>query len=214
MNRPLKTLLACTLLAALPTATLAQKKQASKKLYCWNENGVQVCGDTVPPSALDRARTEINSTTGSRTGEVARALTGEEREAAAQASEAARQVAEAEAAARRRDLAMVESYVTEADLRRAYNERITLNRESVKTSRMSIDTLRQSLLSLLRQAAESELQAKPVREPLANQIVRQHKDLLRLQAILLEQLKQGGELDDDLDQALKRYRAMKSPSEA
>jgi len=27
-------------------------------------------------------------------------------------------------------------------------------------------------------------------------------------------LKQGGELDDDLDQALKRYRAMKTPSEA
>lgn len=213
MNRCIEALLTCALLAALPSAALAQK-QTGKKLYCWDENGVQVCGDTLPPSALDRARTEISSNTGNRTGEVARALTGDEREAAALAAEAARQIAEAEAIALRRDLAMIESYTTEADLRRAFAERITLNDESIKSSQMSIGTQRQSLLSLLRQAAEIELQAKPVSKPLANKIVQQHAGLLRLQGILRNQVKQGSELDDDLDDALKRYRAMKLPSEA
>lgn len=213
MNRCIEALLTCALLAALPSAALAQK-QTGKKLYCWDENGVQVCGDTLPPSALDRARTEISSNTGNRTGEVARALTGDEQEAAAQAAEAARQIAEAEAIALRRDLAMIESYTTEADLRRAFAERITLNDESIKSSQMSIGTQRQSLLSLLRQAAEIELQAKPVSKPLANKIVQQHAGLLRLQGILRNQVKQGSELDDDLDDALKRYRAMKLPSEA
>ncbi|GAA4857931.1 hypothetical protein [Luteimonas vadosa] len=213
MNNRSVILVACALLAMLPTAAEAQNKPAGKKLYCWAENGVQVCGDTLPPSAVDRARTEINSTSGLRTGSVDRALTGEERAAAAQAAEEARLAADAEAARRRRDLAMIESYATEADLRRAYNERIVLNDESVKTLRMGIDNLRQSLLSLLRQAAETELQAQPVRKPLADRIVGQHTELVRLQAMLRKQLQDRAELGNDLDQALQRYREMKTPSQ-
>src|SRR3546814_17752408 len=71
---------------------------------------------------------------------------------------------ETEAAAMRRDLAMVESYATQDDLRRAYGERITLVEESLKTSRLGLVNLRQSLLSLLRQAADLELQSKPVQD--------------------------------------------------
>lgn len=203
-------LLACTLFAMLPLTALAQKA-AGKKLYCWNENGVQVCGDSLPPSAVDRARTEISSGSGLRTGEVPRALTADERAAAALAETAAAAAAEAEAAARRRDLAMVESYVTEADLRRAYGERIALVEESLKTSHLSIDNLHQSLLSLLRQAAELELQSKAVHKPLADSIISQHADLLRLQSLRDRQLQERASLGDDLDQALQRYRDLKTP---
>ncbi|MGI8560217.1 MAG: hypothetical protein ACR2J7_02020 [Luteimonas sp.] len=209
MNRSIHGILACAVIAALPLAGHAQK-QGAKKLYCWHENGVQVCGDALPPSAVDRARTEISSDSGLRTGAVPRALTGEERAEAALAAEAAAQVAEQEALVRRRDLAMVESYVTEADLRRAYGERIILVEELLKTSQLSITSLRQSLLSLLRQAAELELHSRPVGAPMTANIIRQHGDLQHVQAMRDKQLRERALLDNELAQAVQRYRDLKT----
>lgn len=198
------------LLAAVSFAAGAQKAPTpDRKLYCWDENGVQVCGDTLPADAVDRARTEINALSGNRTGEVPRALTDEERTAAALAARAAAEAEMAEAARQRRDLAMVESYATEADLRRAYGERITLVDESVRTSELGIANLRQSLLSLLRQAAERELLEQPVGKSLADGIRSQHSDLVRQQAILQRQLADRASLGSDLESALERYRGMK-----
>ncbi|WP_343279717.1 hypothetical protein [Luteimonas sp. MJ250] len=196
-------------LATLPLAAVAQKAPADKKLYCWDEGGVQVCGDTLPASALDRARTEISAASGNRTGDVPRALTGDERTAAEADARAAAEAEMAEAERHRRDLAMVESYATENDLRRAYGERILLVEESLKTSELSIANLRQSLLSLLRQAAERELLEQPVGKPLADGVRSQHGDLLRQQAIMERQLVDRASLGSDLDGALARYRAMK-----
>src|SRR3546814_19708659 len=111
----------------------------------------------------------------------------------------------------RRDLAMVESYATEDDLRRAYGERITLVEESLKTSRLGLVNLRQSLLSLLRQAADLELQSKPVRKALGENIQRQHGALLRQQAILEQHAPDRTSLRSDLAQALERSHALNSP---
>lgn len=207
--------LACMLLLATATAAAAaQDKTASKtakKIYCWEEDGHKVCGDALPADAVDAARTEISARTGNAVRSLERAPTDEERAAAADARREAARDAEAEAAAKRRDLAMVESYATENDLRRAYGERITLVEESLKTSRLGLVNLRQSLLSLLRQAADLELQSKPVRKALGENIQRQHADLLRQQAILEQQIRDRASLGSDLEQALERYRALKSP---
>ncbi|HZW19349.1 MAG TPA: hypothetical protein VFF71_11140 [Luteimonas sp.] len=204
--------LACVLLLA--TATAAAQDKTAKKIYCWDEDGHKVCGDALPADAADAARTEISARTGMTVRSVDRAPTAEERAAAAEAGRQAAREAEAEAAAKRRDLAMVESYATEADLRRAYGERITLVEESLKTSRLGLVNLRASLLSLLRQAADLELQSKPVRKALADNIQRQHGDLLRQQAILEQQVHDRASLGSDLEQALERYRALKSPEGA
>src|SRR5690606_23973808 len=104
--------------------------------------GRRVCGDALPASAVDRARTEISAKSGMATGQVGRALTDEERSAAQQAAEVARRQAEAEAMQKRRDLAMVESYMTEDDLRRAYGERTALLDETLKASRLGLANLR------------------------------------------------------------------------
>lgn len=206
--------LACVLLLAIATAALAQDKTPAKRIYCWNENGHKICGDALPADAADAARTEISAKSGIAVRTVDRALTDEERVAAAGAEQQAARVAEAEAAQKRRDLAMVESYATEDDLRRAYGERITLVEESLKTSRLGIINLRQSLLSLLRQAADLELQSQPVRKPLSDNIVRQHGDLLRQQVILEQQLHDRASLGSDLEQALERYRSLKAPEKS
>lgn len=208
-----RTLLRVACLALLaPAAALAQSKGTDgKRLYCWEEAGRKICGDALPASAVDAARTEISVRTGMRRAEVGRTLSAEERREAEHAERAAALAAEAEAARRRRDLAMVESYATEAELERAYGERILLIEESVKTSEMGIANLRMSLLSQLRKAAELELQEKPVGTALAEDIQRQHADLLRQQAILGQQRAERDNLGQDLADTLERYRALKAP---
>lgn len=199
--------LACMLLLAPAVCAGAQD---GKKLYCWNDHGRRVCGDALPPDAVDSARTEINAKNGMTVRTIDRSLTTSERSAEADANKAAMQQAESAAAQKRRDLAMVESYATEDDLRRAYGERITLVEESLKTSRLGMANLRSSLLTLLRQAAELELQSQAVGKVLAGNISSQHNDLLRQQAILQQQLTDRASLGSDLEQALQRYRSLKA----
>jgi len=205
------------LLCAVALPADAQRKQqgqnqaAEKKLYCWNEDGRKVCGDALPADAVDSARTEISARSGMRVGEVGRALTPEERAIAEVADRKAKIAAEAEAARERRERAMAVSYDTEDDLRAAFGDRIVLVDEALKTSRMGVGNLRLSLLSLLRRAADLELQGKPVPRPLAGNIHAQHDDLLRQQAIMDQQQAERASLDADLEYALERYRVLKQP---
>lgn len=179
-----------------------------KKIYCWNEGGRKVCGDALPASAANSARTEISSRSGMTTSRLDRALTGSERSAAEQAAEIARQQAEALALQQRRDLAMVESYMTEGDLRRAYGERTLLLDETLKASKLGLSNLRLSLLALLRQAGDQEL-VGPVANPLINSIREQHGELLRQQQILLTQQQDRATLEHELQDSLRRYRELK-----
>lgn len=206
------------LCAALAPADARQYRDSAtgateRRLYCWEEGGRKVCGDALPASAVDSARTEISPRSGLRVGQVGRALSAEERAAAEAEAAREKQAAEAVAAQQRRELAMAVSYNTEDDLRAAFGERIVLVDEALKTSRMGVANLRLSLLSLLRQASDLELQEKPVPKPLANNIVTQHNDLLRQQAIMAQQLEERASLDADLEYALERYRALRGPQQ-
>src|SRR5687767_2447626 len=89
------------LLALVPL--LASAQAGGKKLYCWNDNGRRVCGDALPATEVNRARTEISAKSGLATGQVERAPTPEELAAAAAQAEAERQKAAAAEAASRRD---------------------------------------------------------------------------------------------------------------
>lgn len=187
----------------------AQTAPPQKKIYCWEDNGRKICGDALPASAAANARTEISIKSGLPTAKVERALSEEERSAAQQAAEAARRQAEAEAMQKRRDLAMVESYLTEADLRRAYGERTALLDESIKASKLSITTLQASLLSQLRQAGDQELAGTPVPPRLTRSIQQQHADLLRQRQLLAAQEQDRAALESELADSLRRYREMK-----
>ena len=206
------TALATGLLMALAAAPVAAQQAGGKKLYCWNENGRKVCGDALPASAADAARTEISAKSGLKTGQVARALTEAERASAAREAEAARLGALAEEARQRREHAMVESYTTEEELMRAFEHRITLLDETVKASSLGVTGLRQSLVSLLQRAGEAELAGKPVPAPLAASIQAQHQQLLRQQAALVRQRGERAAIDAELASALKRYRELKVPT--
>lgn len=211
--------IAALALAVLGTGSASAQQSSpptGKKIYCWNEGGRKVCTDALPASAANSARTEISSRSGMTTGRVDRALTGSERSAAEQAAELARRQAEALALQQRRDLAMVDSYMTEADLRRAYGERTALLDETLKASKLGLSNLRLSLLALLRQAGDQELDG-PVAKRLGSSIREQHGELLRQQQILVTQQRDRATLEDDLQDSLRRYRALKRaepPAEA
>lgn len=202
------------LLLVFATSAVAQEKRAGKKLYCWNEGGQRICGDALPPGAVDLAREEISATTGVTTGKVARALTDSERAAAADAQKLAALEALDEAARARQDLAMVESYDTEEALRKAYGERISMLDDALKASSMGEANLRRSLVSLLDQANNLELATKPVPAALLGTLRTQHAELLKQQRIMVEQRAERANLDGELADAISRYRAIKSPDAA
>lgn len=198
------------LVAPLAAAAPASKDAKPKKLYCWEEGGRKVCGDALPAHAVDSARTEISARSGMATAQVARALSPEERAAAEQAARAARSAALAAEALKRRDRAMAESYATEDDLRKSFQERIVLLDETVKASQLGIEGRRQTVLSLLRKAGEAELSGKPVGTALAENVRGQHDELLHQQDLLKQQLLERSLADEDLTTALERYNTLKS----
>lgn len=201
--------LAAVLLA--PSAGAQQAVKAKKKLYCWSEGGRKVCGDALPANAVDSARTEISAKSGMATSKVDRAMTPEERAAAAAQAQLEQQAQFKLAAQRMREHAMAESYATEADLRRAFSDRMALLDDTIKSAQLSIGGLRQSLITLLRQAGEAELAGKPVPTNLSGTIRAQHGELLRQQGLLATHRLDRSEIDAELASALQTYRALKAP---
>lgn len=209
-HRMILTATALAVGAGFGASAIVHAQAAQKKVYCWNENGRKICSDALPAEAANSARTEISAKSGLATGQVARALTDAERVSATASADVARKQAEADALQQRRDLAMVESYMTEADLRRAYGERTTLLDETIKASQLGLSNQRLSLITLLRQAGDWELDKKSVPKQLARTILQQHNDLIRQQQILGAQQQDRVTLDADLADAVRRYRDLKA----
>lgn len=206
-------LAAMVALACLGSAP-AQQRPASTptakgKLYCWEEGGHHVCSDTLPPSAVGRARTEFDTSTGSTVSQVGRQLTAEEQQRAA----AEAQARKAQEALARREMAMVMSYQTENDLERSFRNRFELIEESLKGSKLALANLHNSLISLLQQANELELQARPVGKVMREKIRTQHAELQALRALKLRQEAERVALDAEFKEVLSRYRTLKAERE-
>ena len=206
--------LAATLatVAAFAAAGHAAAAPQGKKLYCWEEGGRTICGDALPADAADNARREFSARTGRQVGEVARAPTVEERAALEADRALAERQALSEAERLRRELAMVESYATEEELRRAFDNRIVLMDDKVQATRSAIASLRQALVTRLRSAGELELAGKPVGAELAAAIATQHEAVGRQRALLASQQAERVALDAELASAVARYRELTGAS--
>jgi hypothetical protein len=110
-------------------------------------------------------------------------------------------------------MAMVVSYETENDLQRAFGERTELVEESLKGSELALVNLHKSLISLLRQANELELQSKPVAKRLREKIQTQHAELQALRALKQRQLAERAAVNSQFQDALARYRSLKQAAE-
>ena len=196
-------------------AAPAQDKGKGKKLYRWvDKEGKVHYDDALPPEAVDQARREFNATTGNRTGSVDRALTDAERAAAEQQQQADAAAALVAEQQRRNEEAMVTSYATEADLRRAYDERISLLKQTLESTDVGLRALRGSLASLLAEASESELANRPVDDKRAGTIRQLHSELLKQQIFQKNRQAELLSLDAEFVRVLQRYRELRAPAAA
>ena len=199
---------AAWLAISISTPALAQK-EAKKRIYCWYEANRKVCGDSLPASATNSARTEISAKTGVTLDEVGRTLSPAEQALADAQAKQARMAQEAEEARLRRDMAMAMSYPDEQALQSAFRERMSVLDDAIKGSQIGEKAIRSSLVTLLDQANGLQLNGKPVPQPLLGKIRAQRADLDKQVHILGTQRNQRVSLNGEMADALARYRARK-----
>ena len=202
-------------IALLIAAPIASQSIAASKLYHWiGADGKDHYSDTLPPEALGQARQEINSNNGMTVKQVERAKTPEE-VAAAQAQAAAEaQAAESAQKAKENDQALLASYSTEADLQRAYDQRIELQNESLKSTRVGVESVQQALKTMLVRASGHELAGRKVTTELAGMIVKTRKQLLDQQAQLVRLEAGSVNLKQENAAQIARYRGLRAAADA
>lgn len=198
-------------LAAAALTAAAQDAAKAKKLYCWNDPKLgRTCSDALPPDQVNSARDEFSVKSGARVGEVAQALTAEQRADAAIVEAQALADKAAEDTRRRTDQTMLLSYGSEDELKRVFTERTTLVNNSVETAQYNLTSMREALVTKLKLAGDQELAGRKIDAKLATEINQRHADLVRQQALMRNFEQQRAQLGSDVEDTLQRYRAMKN----
>lgn len=197
-------------IALICASASAADAPKGKKLYRWvDKDGKVQFSDALPPEAVDQARKEFSAESGSRTGAVDRALTAEERAALDSAAVSAAEQAIRDEERKRQENAMLTAYDTEADLTRAFNERVDLLKQTVEGIEVSIAGQRVSLLNQLANAAESELAKRPVDAKRVQTIRDLHDELVKHQELLMRREVELDALNQEFEQTLARYRELR-----
>ena len=202
--------------ASLLAAGLAAAQDAKpKKLYRWvDKDGKVQFSDTLPPEAVDSARTEINAQSGATTASVDRAMTPEERAAwEVQQAEEAKRLKEEELA-RQSEEAMLASFQTEEELMKSFGERIELKKQNIEAIEAGLAGQRASLASLLAEASEAELAGRAVDARQAKTIRELHVEMGRQQQMLIVREVELANLGTELERLVKRFRELKAPETA
>ncbi len=194
----------------LVAGTADAQKPPPKKLYRWvDKDGKVQFSDSLPPEAIDQARTEL-SNSGRVVADVDRALTAEERAAKEKAdAEAARLEAEA-LQTRQSEEAMISSFQTEEDLRRSVQVRVELLQQTLEAIEAGIASQRASLSALLIQASETELAGAKVRPAQADTIRQLHREIGKQQQMLIVKQAELQDVDAELEHLLRRFREIKA----
>ena len=213
-----KTLVAAAVVVALAAilqanalAAGAPPKSAGKKLYRWvDKQGNVHFDDALPPEATDQARDVLSAKSGNKIGEVARALTPEERTQLAADQAAAAAAAAVANEQQRVETVMLASYETETDLIRAYNERIGLLKSTLESTDVSIKSMRNTLTDLLANASESELAHRKVVGKRVSQIAELHSELTKQESFQVQRHGEYAALNDEFKRMLARYRELRA----
>lgn len=178
-----------------------------RKLYKWTDKDGNIhYSDSIPPEAKEYARERL-SDQGVSVEQVDRAMTPEEL-AAVKAAEksAAEQAAEAERQ-RKADEALLNSYASEDDLTRAYNQRMDLLAQSIDARRIEINSREQSLAKLVAQAAEMERAGRPVSDALKQMITGERAEIDRQKAFMAKKEAEKITAKSDYERDFAKYKA-------
>jgi len=201
-----RTLIAAVLLVAAVPLAFAQSK-----MYRWvGPDGKTHYSDDLPPEALTQARQEMSKSSGITLKQVDRALTPEERAAAKAKAEADAKAAEAMEKAKLNDQVLLSSYPNEAELKRAYDDRIAQIAENLKSIRFGIDSQQKSMAELLTAASNAELTSKPINPTLASQIKTTRSHIIEQQQSEALQEAQKASLHQEAAKTIAHYRDLKA----
>jgi hypothetical protein len=203
-------ILSLAVMAAVLASAAADAQDKGKKLYRWvDKDGKVQFSDTLPPEAVDQARTEINASSGMATGTVERALTPEERAAKLALDTATANATKEAERIKQTEEAMIASFQNEDELKRSFKIRTELLQQTLDAIEAGIGSQRASLASLLADASEAELAGKPVNPRQASGIRELHVEMAKQQQMLV--LKQGElvDLDKELARLVERFREIK-----
>jgi|GEM_PF-737325 len=195
------------LLAATAGEVYAQTTAAPGKLYKWvDKDGNVHFSDQVPADQAGYAREKMNDQ-GVSVEKVERALTGEEQ--AKKLSDEASAIALAKRLGdeKKADEILLNSYASETDLKRAYDQRMDLLGQTIEARRIEINAREQSLSSLVAEAANLERAGKPVSDTLKQMITAERGEIDKQKAYLKQKDSEKGQALIDYQRDQARYKA-------
>ena len=185
----------------------AQEATKSPKLYKWvDKDGNVHFSDQVPADSADYAREKLNNQ-GVSVESTGRALTAEERAIRDAEELTAAELAKKVEAEKKADEALLNSYASESDMTRSYNQRMDLLQQTIEARRIEINAREQSLSTLVAQAANLERSSKPVTETLRQMIASERGEIDKQKAYLKKKDSEKGKALIDYQRDVARYKA-------
>jgi hypothetical protein len=210
MRTSRKNLVIITALLALVPAAFAQDSAPGPKLYRWvGPDGKAHYSDDLPPEMATEARQELGKN-GITLKDIGRSATPEERAAAQAKADAEAKAAEAIDKAKQNDQMLLASYPTEADLKRAYEDRIEQIAQSLKATRMGLSDEQQNMSTLLTSASNMELAGKPVPAQVVASVKLAHEQIVEQQQAETQQQAQTVNMRQEAAATLEHYRQLHS----
>ncbi|MCB1635879.1 MAG: DUF4124 domain-containing protein [Xanthomonadales bacterium] len=185
---------------------LASSAVSAAKLYKWvDENGNVHYSDQVPPSQAKQAREELNDQ-GVTVKQVDRALTADELAARRAEEKAAADAAAAIAAERERDRTLLDSYASEEDITRSYNQRVDLLDQTIEARKVEIGLREKNLADLVARAADTERSGRAVPEVLQKMIKDERTEIERQRGDIKKRESERVQAEKDYKVDIGRYR--------
>jgi len=195
-----------SVLLAAPTILAQSKVEKVGNMYKWKDKDGNVhFSDQIPPDAAGYAREKFNEQ-GVAVQQVDRALTPEEQKAKDDAERKAAEEAKAAEARRKADEALLNSYASEDDLTRAYNQRMDLLAQTIDARKVEIGAREQSLSKLVAQAADMERGGRAVSDTLKQMITAERAEIDRQKKFLVEKEAEKSVAKTDYERDVAKYR--------
>ena len=197
------------LILTLSFITLALPQQAMA-FECWtNRDGVQECGDSVPPEYSQQETRTVNKR-GITTETKARAKTKEELAEEKRVKEEQARLMKLEDARKKQQAAydrmLIMIYTTEDEIIAFRDRKLNVIDGIVELSNVTIDSLQGKLADNQKRAANLERSGEELPDSLLTEIDSLKRQIAEKKAYIITQHREAKELRKQFDNDLKRYR--------
>ncbi len=199
------------LLATLTTliavaAMLAVPGPARAAMYKWvDEKGIVHYTDTLPPEAVDKARTELNKQ-GIPVKQTDKALTPEQRRAIEQDAQRQKQLGRQQEDLARRDRALLSSYTSEAEIDLARNRSLQTINNVVQSTLAYSDQLGKRKVEI--EAKKEEMKGKPAAAVLDRELESIDAELARQSELIAQKKRETDTVIAKYDADKQRWREL------